>query len=215
MRRAFLILAAVAGLVFAQGTPHYMLGFVENFWGGHPSEECLTFKAFIAGGRDTIRYPGDPRATYNEANGGWSVQIAELAPRNGDIFVIIFKDTCTGLEGTDTATVILDSVTQDMGVTILSSPSGVEDKSQVVPAFRMNLTPSPFNDVCEIKIDGEGEITVEIYNCLGNKVADLYSGEVKGNVVLRWKPRDLPGGVYFVRVKNRDTVYTAKVMYLP
>ena len=209
-----LLIGLLAGMVFAQGDPHYMWGYVVNDGGGYPSASCLTFEAFLAGHTDTIRYPDDPLATYNESNGGWSVQIGGWFPATGDTFVIVFEDTCLHTQGYDTAIVNMDSVSQGMGVTILSVSANVE-RTKRPAVLDITVSPTPFNSSCEIVVEGEGEVSVAAYNCLGNRVADIYSGQVQGRVSLTWKPDGIPAGVYFIKARTSNATAVQKAVFLP
>ena len=205
----------LVGILSAQGDPHYMWGYVINEGDGYPSAECLTYKAFLVGSSDTIFYPGDSRATYNESNGGWSVQIGGLYPSTGDIFVIIFSDTCEHTQGYDTAVVNMDSVSQGMGLTTLSVSAGISGGSLKAHSFGLTVSPSPFNSSCEISICGTGRVEVGVYNCLGNRVADIYSGDLRGILRVKWAPGDLPAGVYFIRGRIGGKSVVQRVLFLP
>ena len=75
--------------------------------------------------------------------------------------------------------------------------------------------PNPFNPstVIRFHIPEEGNISVSIYNVIGEEVAVLYNGmQSAGAHEIRWDASDLPGGVYFVRVALEGISKTGKMM---
>ncbi len=209
----FLTLIAIS-ILFAQGDPHYMWGYVVNEGDGYPTAACLNYKSFVIGIPETIRYPEDPRATYNETNGGWSVQIGGLFPATGDTFVIFFEDGCESTAGSDTELVILDSMMQDMGTTTLTPFVKIPFVSKP-ENMNLNISPSPFNNSCEICLHGQGKVNVAIYNVLGQPVANIFSGNIAGSRQFRWVPGNIAGGIYFIQMKSISNTITKKVIFMP
>ncbi len=215
MSRVWWLFLLSAVLIFAQGDPHYMWGYVLNDGGSIPADTCLFYKAFVVGIPETIRYHnGDSRAAYNETNGGWSVQIGGLYPSTGDTFIIFFENACSSYAGSDTGIINLDSITQDLGTTPLTPFINVDSKMKP-QNFNLTVSPSPFNSTCGISVECEGECKVSIYNVLGQPVSDIFSGYLNGFKQFDWSPGDLPAGLYFVKMKTKDNSITRKVIFLP
>ncbi len=209
-----LILVAV-GTLFAQGVPHYMWGHILNQGGSIPSSECITFKCYIQGqpaSYDTIRYPGDPRTTYNPVDGTWTVQIAGLDPRTGDVFVIVVANTCSLYTNRVTAAVDMTVSAQEISPVALDIS---ETRASLPKTFGAEVYPSPFNSACKIFVRSQGPTNVTIYNMIGKPVDVLFQGEINGEREFYWAPKNILGGVYFAKIVSKENTITKKLVYLP
>jgi len=78
--------------------------------------------------------------------------------------------------------------------------------------------PNPFNPVTTIRfeISRPGKVILDIYNLLGEKVAELVNQNMAaGTYSVQWKPENtLPGGIYFYRLRFGNKVKTRKMIYL-
>jgi hypothetical protein len=77
--------------------------------------------------------------------------------------------------------------------------------------------PNPFNPLTTISynIPVQGIVTVNIYNVLGQKTAELVNGLVNaGQHQLTWNASDVPSGVYFVQLSGGDYQQIRKVVLL-
>lgn len=82
--------------------------------------------------------------------------------------------------------------------------------------------PNPFNPTTTVEYDlpGDGNISLVIYNMLGQKVKTLYSGfQLAGTHRLQWDATDdrgnlLASGVYFYHLRVGDFLQTKKMMLL-
>ncbi|OYD17004.1 hypothetical protein CH333_02175, partial [candidate division WOR-3 bacterium JGI_Cruoil_03_44_89] len=83
-------------------------------------------------------------------------------------------------------------------------------------------TPNPFGDVTRIRyaIPRKGEVSLEVYNVLGQKISVLESGvKETGFYDVKWDGRDsrgmrVSGGVYFVRFSSGDFHSIKKIVKL-
>jgi len=77
---------------------------------------------------------------------------------------------------------------------------------------------NPFNQEIKIsyQIDGNaGKTTLNIYNILGQRVAELVSEwQEPGNHQYFWNPGHLPSGMYFCRLTHQSTSVIKKLVYL-
>jgi hypothetical protein len=63
--------------------------------------------------------------------------------------------------------------------------------------------PNPFNPSTTISfsLPARGNVTVQAYNAAGQKVDDILRETLSpGEHCLPWAPRNLAGGVYFIRI---------------
>ena len=82
--------------------------------------------------------------------------------------------------------------------------------------------PNPFNPVTkmDISLPLTGDVTLVIYNILGQKVRTIFSGELNyGYHTMQWNGLDDQGlrvssGVYFSEFRSRDHRKTKKMLLL-
>ena len=95
--------------------------------------------------------------------------------------------------------------------------SSVEQLSDEVPndyVLGQNF-PNPFNPSTSIdfSVPEAGDITLSIYNVLGEEIATLFHGNVPaGTYSALWNPSGLPSGVYFYRLYSGSFSETRKLM---
>jgi flagellar hook assembly protein FlgD len=92
------------------------------------------------------------------------------------------------------------------GFTVDTSPAtSVENTLSAIPDeyVLQEAYPNPFNPSTRIRygLPEQSRVKLEVYNMLGNVVAELVSGErSKGLYEVEWRAENLPSGVYLVRV---------------
>ena len=77
--------------------------------------------------------------------------------------------------------------------------------------------PNPFNPSTTIsyEIPINSQITINIYNILGQKVATLFDGmQQPGHHTITWNAIDAPSGIYFAQVQYRNHIKTIKMVLL-
>lgn len=77
--------------------------------------------------------------------------------------------------------------------------------------------PNPFNPETKISfsIAKTGNVSLAVYNVVGQKVADLVNEQrAAGNYQITWNANDLASGVYFYRLEVGDYTRTLKMMLL-
>ena len=101
------------------------------------------------------------------------------------------------------------------GFTVDTSPATtVENTLSAIPEdYALHEAyPNPFNPSTKIRygLPERSRVKMEVYNMLGNVVADLVSGErSKGFYEVEWIADNLPSGVYLVRLFS-ESVETNK-----
>ena len=96
---------------------------------------------------------------------------------------------------------------------------GIEDEFGSVPAeYTLSQNhPNPFNPTTTIKyrLPLSGEVSLIVYNLLGEEVASLVNGTVPaGNHRVSWDASNVASGIYFYRLQAGDFVQTRKMLLL-
>ncbi len=113
--------------------------------------------------------------------------------------------------------------TQDNHIRIfglqVSTDVGSHDPSADLPShFILNRPfPNPFNAevTVPLSLPKRAEVQVEVFNLLGQKVAELWNGSMDpGEQVVRWNAVRMPSAVYFIRASAFGETKTAKVVLL-
>ena len=100
--------------------------------------------------------------------------------------------------------------------TVTIGSSGIADFSKTL--LTMNVSPNPSNSQAVIGYSStaEGEVLLEAYDMLGNKVAVLEKeSKPAGSYEARFDTQGLPEGIYFVklRVNGREAVTKLTVLH--
>ena len=110
----------------------------------------------------------------------------------------------------------------DIYVLSKDSISAVENEGQKSSSFNFINYPNPFNNNTNIKfsINESSEITIKIYNILGEEVKQLQeSYYLPGNYLISWDGDDeqdkyLPSGLYFITLNSGGGISTIKTILL-
>ncbi len=97
----------------------------------------------------------------------------------------------------------------------ITTASDVEETPEVFAIG--NASPNPFNPSTSIAftLPENGHVSATVYNTAGQKVDTLIDREMTaGAKRLFWKPGNISGGVYFIRVATEQGVKTAKALFL-
>ena len=98
-----------------------------------------------------------------------------------------------------------------LGILLGRLPVKDIDKPRIVS---LDAYPNPFNSELNIYLDAPGCSSVEIYNTLGEKVAELMLTSYDAPATVRWKPDDLPSGVYLLRASLKKYPIYRKIVLL-
>ncbi|MCK5456325.1 MAG: T9SS type A sorting domain-containing protein [Melioribacteraceae bacterium] len=96
------------------------------------------------------------------------------------------------------STVKIDHLSLEGAVTSVA----LNDNTPLTFALDQNY-PNPFNPSTTIRysIPNESEVSLSVYNALGAKVDELYSGtQTAGNFEVNWNASNFSSGVYFLRM---------------
>ena len=101
---------------------------------------------------------------------------------------------------------------------ISSTATAVEEVAQTPQEFKLGkVYPNPFNPSATIEyyLPKEVQITLEIYNISGQKIATVDSGRKNaGKHTVVWDARGLPSGVYFYTLRAEGYVKTGKALLM-
>lgn len=134
---------------------------------------------------------------------------AAWVPSNCDFIAIIYKDSSTGLYLSEVQQGIRQSVT---------NPLGVSQQNQIPAQYSLSQNyPNPFNPTTNIKftIPKDGNVSLKIYDILGNEIAVYLNGFVKAGTynaeidASRWA-----SGVYFYKLTATSFTETKKMILM-
>ncbi len=106
---------------------------------------------------------------------------------------------------------------------VIAAPRSTSGQNGLATDFSISqVYPSPFNSSTriEVALPGTGQTTVEIFNTLGQKVSELYSGNLQaGHHSFTWNGmgsdgRSLASGLYLVRARFTGNEAMRKVILL-
>jgi len=106
-----------------------------------------------------------------------------------------------------------DFFTTESGIT------QIDPRESVIPlkfAVSQNY-PNPFNPTTTIRftLPEKSFVTLEIFDSLGQKVTELFSGELpKGTHLQQWNAEGLPTGTYFFRIQAGSYIETRKLILI-
>lgn len=93
--------------------------------------------------------------------------------------------------------------------TFLSSPVDVKEESIIPGKYSIKVVPNPFNPTTNVMLNvtEAGKYKIEVYNVLGQKVNDLFNGELNtGNHSFNLNMLNEPSGVYIIE-QNQEAYF--------
>ena len=171
---------------------------------------------FTVDSTDGFRYLGnDPQ------NPSWSSNIGTNAQLKGDLANIdqIFVELRSQEQSSTTTSFVVDNIE---GVDKLAEDifTSVDSKVNSKVPKKYNLSqnyPNPFNPSTTIRYElpSSGLVTLQVYNLLGQKVAELVNGrQTAGIHEVNFDASKLSSGVYFYTIKANGFVSTRKMLLL-
>jgi hypothetical protein len=95
---------------------------------------------------------------------------------------------------------------------------GEVGKDPIPTEFSLNQNyPNPFNPVTVIKyqLPDDNYVTLKVYNMLGQEVAVLVNEiQVPGYKSVEWNAKNMPSGLYFVKLYSENYIKTIKVLLM-
>jgi len=190
-------------------------------------------------GQDFVLVPSDPPKYYDIStdalfSGNITITISYddtgLSPEEESRIALLHYDQGGWVDITqvlDTALNFVQGVTTSLSPFVTSvapTPVAVDDEDSPRP-MRFDLSqnfPNPFNPVTRIEysLARPGDVSIEIFNALGQHVRNLVSSKHSaGTYSVTWDGTDARGesvgtGVYFYRLSSDDLVLTRKMLLL-
>ena len=138
----------------------------------------------------------------------------------------LFADYLT--EGNETRLLVITPDTDELfsysgefeivEIIVANSQYEVSTDLQVPASFSLSdAYPNPFNPVTamELVMPVAGDMTVEVYNLLGQSVSTLASGyKDAGTYRLTWNAANMASGMYFVKAENQGVIQMQKLLLL-
>ena len=111
------------------------------------------------------------------------------------------------------------------GLDVTNPVSVFENLHEVIDWFDIKVYPNPFNNFTKfiVSIPSSGDLTVELFNCLGETIVRKnFNYVLEINFTFDWNDiqttKNLPAGVYFLRanfINSKSSIYkTIKLVYL-
>lgn len=141
---------------------------------------------------------------------------------DGSLPDIVFLHLAEGSDLIDAGTIVglpFNGIAPDLGAFETEAPNGIIPES-VVADFRLEQNfPNPFNPSTTIvyKLDSPGNVVLEIFNQLGEKVKELVHGyKYSGTYEINWVAKtenncSLPSGIYIARLIVNDRSTSIKI----
>jgi mannan endo-1,4-beta-mannosidase len=101
---------------------------------------------------------------------------------------------------------------------LTSTTTGIADEFPAAKEFALNQNyPNPFNPstIIEFSLPNSSDVTLKIYNALGEEIATLASAQFSaGTHRIEWKANGVSSGMYFYRLSAGNFVETKKLVLL-
>ncbi|MFH2035999.1 MAG: T9SS type A sorting domain-containing protein [Candidatus Zixiibacteriota bacterium] len=129
-----------------------------------------------------------------------------------------YKHRRVEMTGNDASETMLPAFAS--GIISVQRPTGLlDDDNKLLPGeFKLAQNyPNPFNPVTSIEfaLAEKSEITLEVFNVLGRKVATIAEGEYSAGIHrVDWDASNDPSGIYFYRISANSKMDTKKMLFL-
>ena len=95
--------------------------------------------------------------------------------------------------------------------------SSVENKKTLAGSYSIDNYPNPFNNstIIEYEIPDNGYISLELYNILGERITNLFSGyREAGKFKNYFNGSNIASGIYYIVLKSSKHVFSHKILLL-
>ena len=130
------------------------------------------------------------------------------AAGNCNLIIFIYKDTPP----------LIQSTVEQSTIQSVTNPIGVNGTHEIPENYRLEQNyPNPFNPTTNIKysIPKDLEVSLKIYDVLGNEVSTIVNGFMKAGVYnAEINGSNLASGVYFYTLKTNEFISTKKMLLI-
>ena len=166
----------------------------------------IEYSLFDENPGDSIRYSIDGGLTRKAVP--WGEPITGLQSEDGLNKWLIYAKDAFGNTGKDSVEFRVDTTAIGIG----------DESHQVATSYKLNQNyPNPFNPetVISYTLPQVSEVSLVVYNMIGEEVIILYSGvQIAGDHEISWDASNLASGIYFYRLKAGEFVQSKKMVYL-
>ncbi len=186
-------------------------------WNNAYDEDVFRYQTFEIIFLDLTAWPtltGDNEILfqYNSVSSPYSMSAGICSPDRRDGIGYIFNNNYAAGAANITNGRALKFTTGSMYFT------GTEDESKLARGFSLAQSyPNPFNAsaAIEFSIPSAGNVQLEIFNVLGQKITTLVDNELQaGSHKVIWNAGDIPSGVYFYRLSWPQGAETKRMTLL-
>jgi hypothetical protein len=182
--------------------------FSTDIWGAFSSDGGMTWGApfFVTGtaGESDVFPNITPTFQFNTAGDSAILDIAYMWDTNAGVSLFA--------GGNDPS----EAIWYYERVAIPVTPNSVDENDLVLNEFKLSQNyPNPFNPSTNIKfsLSKTTDVTLDVFNVLGEKVATLINGKVKaGETVATFDGSNEASGVYYYQLTAGDLVQTKKML---
>ena len=156
-----------------------------------------------------IRTDAQGNEIWSEAIGGPSADWGHKAMYGHDGYIYFAGDSWSyGHGSVDVYVVKLEGHPTATAGHDIPNPGSIELKQNF---------PNPFNSSTNIRfyLSGKSNLLIEIYNIMGQKVAELFEGSMDtGYHTITWDSDSEPSGVYFTKIRVGEEIQTCQLVLL-
>lgn len=195
---------------FVKGSQRFMAAFLYSSVSGDTNSNNLRIIDVTSGGATTPdKIYGQTPQLGTETNGNGTGDFAYYSDGNGNyVFFALATNNGIGAYWCKKAPLYA-------GGSLVS----IEENSPLIikeTKLAQNY-PNPFNPTTtiEVELEADSDISLDVYNLLGEKVANITSGQYqRGKHQFYFNGEKLPSGVYIYQLKSNGKAYTQKMILL-
>jgi|GEM_PF-1702539 len=164
---------------------------------------------------------GNQLATNDDSGFDWHSKITYVVPESGTYYFLVIGQDAHVPPRNDSSNRIVDPARGEykFAITRLGpSEVSIDEEAGQVYSFSLDQNyPNPFNPTTNIRysIGEHAEVTLQVYNVLGQRVATLVQGQqTAGQYTVNFDASSLASGVYVYRLQAGSTVITRKMLLI-
>ena len=164
---------------------------------------------------------GNELATNDDGGYGWHSKIEFEVPEDGEYYFLVIGEDAHAAPRSGDSNRIRDPARGEYKFALTRKNGGLlSSNEQLSEVYEFKLDqnyPNPFNPATNIRyqIAGSAQVTLEVFNVLGQKVATLINTrQTAGSYTVRFDASRLSSGMYLYRLQSGDQVRIQKMMLI-